>query len=184
MHYIDPDGAERHYERSTEQLPIEPKEIKPHPYGVELGRLAAMLKETPEPTLSSFLVSSFSRVSPAVARRICDTARLSPRARTTRIGRREADALYEAIQQTKISNPATDCISPIGEELILKGLHQVVPGEFYAASTRPPGRLSGQSVSDRGRLGLRRRTRHATRDPRPVGRFDWRRPTPARSVSS
>ena len=35
---------------------------------------------------------------------------------------READALYEAIQQTKISNPSTDCISPIGEELILKGI--------------------------------------------------------------
>ncbi len=143
LHYIDPEGVERLFERSTEQLPAEPKEIKPHPYGVELGRLAAMLKETSEPTLSSFLVSSFSRVSSAVARRICENARLSPRSRTTRIGRREADALYEAIQQTKISNPATDCISPIGEELILKGLHQVVPGEFYAASTRPPAVYRG-----------------------------------------
>ena len=39
--------------------------------------------------------------------------------------------------------PATDCISPIGEELILKGLHQVVPGEFYAAATRPPAVYRG-----------------------------------------
>ena len=102
-----------------------------------------MLKETAEPTLTSFLVASFSRVSPAVARRICKTRNSATRARTTRIGRREADALYEAIQQTKISNPSTDCISPIGEELILKGLHQVVPGEFYAASTRPPAVYRG-----------------------------------------
>ena len=27
-----------------------------------------------------------------------------------------------------------------GEELLLKGLHQMVPGEFYAAATRPPWR--------------------------------------------
>ena len=45
--------------------------------------------------------------------------------------------------QTKISAPATDCISPIGEELLLKGLHQVVPGEFYVASTRPPAVYRG-----------------------------------------
>ena len=62
---------------------------------------------------------------------------------TRRIGRKEADALYQAIQATRIAPPATDCISPIGEELILKGLHQVVPGEFYAAATRPPAVYRG-----------------------------------------
>ena len=60
-----------------------------------------------------------------------------------RIGRHEADQLYQAIQQTKISAPATDCISPIGEELLLKGLHHVVPGEFYVAATRPPAVYRG-----------------------------------------
>jgi len=47
------------------------------------------------------------------------------------------------VQKTKIAAPATDCISPIGEDLILKGLHQVVPGEFYAAATRPPSVYRG-----------------------------------------
>ncbi|MCA9188941.1 MAG: DNA topoisomerase VI subunit B, partial [Planctomycetales bacterium] len=143
IHYVDPDGNQIDYHSSTEKLPEEPREIKPHPYGVELGRLAAMLKESKEPTLSSFLTSSFSRVSPSIARKVCQTAKLSPRARTTRIGQREADSLYQAIQETKISNPSTDCISPIGEDLILKGLHQVVPGEFYAAATRPPSVYRG-----------------------------------------
>ena len=143
LHYIDPDNNEHHYERATDELPKEPNEIKPHPYGVELGRLAAMLKETKEPTLSSFLTSSFSRVSSAVARKICQTAKLSTRARTTRIGQREADSLYQAIQETRISNPSTDCIVPISEELLLKGLHKVVPGEFYAAATRPPSVYRG-----------------------------------------
>jgi len=137
IHFTDPDGNEKTYPRVAEVLPKEPKEIKPHPYGVELGRLVQMLKETRQPTVSQFLTKSFSRVSAAAARRICQAAGITTRARPTRIGRREADALYRAIQETKLPAPATDCLSPIGEELILKGLHQVVPGEFYAAASRP-----------------------------------------------
>lgn len=143
LHYHDPEGIKKTYHRSTTVLPPEPKEIKPHPYGVELGRLVTMLKDTKAPTLSQFLTSSFSRVSPAVARQICEAANVSTRATTKRIGREEADALYKAIQATRIKAPATDCISPIGEDLILKGLYHVVPGEFYCSATRPPSVYRG-----------------------------------------
>ena len=67
LHYKDPEGNERSFERSTDHLPPEPKEIKPHPYGIELGRLVVMLKDSKAPTLSQFLTSSFSRVSSGVA---------------------------------------------------------------------------------------------------------------------
>lgn len=143
IHYIDPEGSEATYSRSTRALPEEPKEIKPHPYGVELGRLITMMKDTKAPTLTQFLTASFSRVSPSVARKVCKTAKLSTRASTKRIGRNEADALYDSLQTTKIAAPSTDCISPIGEELLLKGLHHVVPGEFYVAATRPPAVYRG-----------------------------------------
>jgi len=143
IHYADPDENIIDYQRVAETLPPEPREIKPHPYGVELGRLVGMLKETKAPTIAQFLIKSFSRVSPAVARRICDGAKIGTRANPKKIGRHEADQLYQTIQKTKIPPPATDCISPIGEELILKGLHQVVPGEFYAAATRPPSVYRG-----------------------------------------
>ena len=125
-------------------MPPEPKEIKPHPYGIELGRLVTMLKDTKAPTIAQFLIHSFSRVSPA--RGPADLRR-RPRSARGRTRRRSAATrptlLYQAIQQTKIPAPATDCIAPIGEELILKGLHQVVPGEFYAAATRPPAVYRG-----------------------------------------
>jgi DNA topoisomerase-6 subunit B len=143
IHYTDPDDNKKEYARVTDQLPPEPKEIKPHPYGVELGRLVALLKDTKAPTVSQFLVHSFSRVSPSIARRLCDGAKISTRSSPKKIGRHEADVLYQTIQQTKIPAPSTDCISPIGEELILKGLHQVVPGEFFAAATRPPSVYRG-----------------------------------------
>jgi DNA topoisomerase-6 subunit B len=143
FHYIDPDNEQRDYTRSSDELPVEPKEIKPHPYGVELGRLVTLLKDSPGGSLAQFLTQSFSRVSPSTAAALCKAANVSTRANPRKIGQREADALYQAIQQTRIPAPATDCISPIGEQTLLKGLHHVVPGEFYVASTRPPAVYRG-----------------------------------------
>ncbi len=143
LHYLDPDSYQYDYERSAEKLPAEPKEIKPHPYGVEVGRLAQMAEEADSGTLSDFLKTKFSRVTGPIAQRICKTAGLSTRAQMKKLARPEIDKLFAAIQETKIPPPATDCICPIGEDLILKGLHQVVPGEFYAAATRPPAVYRG-----------------------------------------
>jgi DNA topoisomerase-6 subunit B len=143
IHFIGPDGQERILERSSDELPPEPKEIKPHPYGVELGRLVTMLQEQPKLTLSQFLTQSFSRVSHGTAKKICDAAKLSTRVTTGKLGRGEADALFKAIQDTRIPPPATDCIVPIGEQRLLAGLRQVVPGEFFTAATRPPSVYRG-----------------------------------------
>jgi DNA topoisomerase-6 subunit B len=143
LHFQGPDGPERIFERSTEDLPPEPKEIKPHPYGVELGRLVTMLQEHPKFTLAQFLTQSFSRVSHGTAKKICDIAKLSTRITTGKLGRGEADALFKAVQDTKIPPPATDCVVPIGEQRLLAGIRQVVPGEFFTAATRPPGVYRG-----------------------------------------
>ena len=143
IHYVDPDAGATSYSRSTTQLPPEPVEIKPHPYGIELGQLVTMLKGTSASSMAQFLTTSFSRVSSGVAQRICEAAKITTRANPKKIGRHEAESLYKAIQETKISAPATDCISPIGEPLILKGLHHQLPGEFFCAATRPPAVYRG-----------------------------------------
>ncbi|GIW94052.1 MAG: hypothetical protein KatS3mg110_2093 [Pirellulaceae bacterium] len=143
IHYEDPEGQRRTYRRATTQLPPEPKEIKPHPYGVELGTLVTMLSRSKEKTLRQFLTQSFSRVTPSAAKEICQKAKLSIRAVPRELRSDAAEALYRAIQETRLKAPATDCVAPIGEELLLKGLRQVLPGEFYCAATRPPAVYRG-----------------------------------------
>jgi len=143
IHYVDPDSRATTFSRSTTQLPLEPVEIKPHPYGIELGQLVTMLKDTSAPSMAQFLTTSFSRVSSGVAQTICETAKIGTRSNPKKVGHHEAESLYKAIQETKISAPATDCISPIGEPLILKGLHHQLPGEFFCAATRPPAVYRG-----------------------------------------
>jgi DNA topoisomerase-6 subunit B len=141
--YHAPEGETREYPRTIDELPPQPKEIKPHPYGIEFGILLRMLHDTRSHWLSGFLSGDFSRVSPTVAQEICRTAKLSPNARPRNIHGTEAEALYKAIQATKIMAPPSNCISPIGEKAILHGLYKQIKGEFYTAVTRPPSVYRG-----------------------------------------
>ncbi len=141
--YCTPEGETRELPRTYGELPASPREIKPHPYGIELGMLLKMLQDTKSPTLSGFLAGDFSRVSPALAAEIVKTAKLSPRARPRDIHGEAAESLYKTIQTTKIMAPPTNCLSPIGEQAILSGLYQQIKGEFYTAVSRPPAVYRG-----------------------------------------
>lgn len=131
------------YIRGVNELPKEAKEIKPHPHGVELGVLIRMLQSTKAGTVASFLQNDFCRVGPTVSQEICEKAKVSARARPGTIARDEAEALYNAIQTTKIMAPPTDCLSPLGEDALIKGLRKEVQAEFYCAVTRSPSVYRG-----------------------------------------
>jgi DNA topoisomerase-6 subunit B len=141
--YHTPEGDTRKYPRTIHELPPQPREIKPHPYGIEFGMLLRMLHDTKSHSLSGFLAGDFSRVSPALAQEIAKTAKLSPDARPRNIHGEAAEALYKAIQTTKIMAPPSNCISPIGEKALLHGLYKQIKGDFYTAVTRPPAVYRG-----------------------------------------
>jgi len=143
--FTDPAGEKVVYERNTKEKPRATVEIKPHPHGVELGRLIAMLSETSARSLSGFLQEEFCRVGPTVAKRIIAEAGkgLSDKSYPSRIAREEAANLHAAIQKSKISAPPTECIAPIGEELLLLGLKKELEADFYATTTRPPAVYRG-----------------------------------------
>ncbi len=143
FHYVDPDGAEANYEASVHELPPEPVEIQPHPYGVELGRLLEMTRETSFTTTKKFLTDSFCRVSSTVADAILEKSGLLKRANPRALERDDVAKLFDAISKTKIPAPSSDCVVPIGEQNILAGLRKIVPGEFFVAATRPPAVYRG-----------------------------------------
>ena len=132
-----------HLERGSTTLPPEPKAIKPHPYGVELGVLIRMMKESSVRQLSPFLQKDFSRVSSHVAQEICREASLRPSANLHSIAINEAEQLFKAINAVKIMSPATNCLSPIREEQILFGLKKEIRADFYTAITRSPSVYRG-----------------------------------------
>lgn len=136
--YLTPKAEQLVFARSTSNLPKEPKEIKPHPYGIELGTLLKLAATTKARTLSAFLCGDFCRIGPGTAREICAKAGLSPKSKPGGLGSITGERLLRAISQTKIVAPPTDCISPIGSELLERGLKKEIAAEFYTSTTRAP----------------------------------------------
>src|SRR3989442_1706450 len=133
--YRPPEGEEIVFERATEDLPPKTKEIPPHPHGIELGTLMAMMKETKSYKLAAFLEEEFVRVSSRVAKEICDAAGLDPDMKPKSLVLEQAKALHDAMQSAKLMSPPTDCLSPIGERLIKRGLKNVLG---HLCSTKVP----------------------------------------------
>jgi DNA topoisomerase-6 subunit B len=137
IHYTRPVGAGQRanadrpgnetlsFPRATTELPKEAVEIKPHPHGVELGALMLMAADSKSRDVSGFLQSSFSRVSAAAAAEILARVPWGKKAiqpRQLGENRQMAEELHKAIGETKLMSPPTNCLSPIGDELMRKGL--------------------------------------------------------------
>lgn len=137
IHYTRPVGAAQRsgtdkpgnetltFPRATTELPKEALEIKPHPHGVELGALMLMARESKSHDVRGFLQTAFSRVSPSAAADILSKvpwAKKPVRPRVLGENRQMAEELHKAIAASKLMSPPTNCLSPIGDELMRKGL--------------------------------------------------------------
>jgi DNA topoisomerase-6 subunit B len=139
----EPDGNTIEFPRVSKELPPRPKEIKPHPHGVELGVLMRMIKNTNSRTVASFLKSEFTRVGRTSADDILEKAGVDGNKRPSTLEKSQMEDLLEAMQNTNLQNPPTNCLSPIGEELIERGLKKELNPEFVASVTRKPSVYRG-----------------------------------------
>ena len=135
---FDSPGGRCEFKRGVDKLPREPKEIQPHLYGVEVGVLSRMLHETKARTLQTFFTTEFSRVGSTTAGEICKKANIDPKISAKRVTDKEVIELIKVIKEVKLTRPPTDCLSPIGDQFIEKGLKKELNPEFVAAILRPP----------------------------------------------
>jgi DNA topoisomerase-6 subunit B len=136
------------YPRTVDELPPETQEIKPHPYGVELGTFLTKLKQTDEKQLTGFFKNEFCRVPPSIVAEITKAASTKSKSFSgstwvNSLDSHDAEKIYKALQESKLRAPPTDCLSPIGVKTMLAGLLKGVKAEFYTASTRKPAVYRG-----------------------------------------
>ncbi len=124
--------------RTAEKLPREVSEIKPHPHGIHLGSLQRLLREAEERKMTSFLRHNFSGVSMRAAREILAAAGIAEGRTPKRIRSEEAQEMVSAFQKIKLLAPPTDCLSPIEDLLIKKGLSKAIDSQFASTVTRDP----------------------------------------------
>lgn len=151
-------GNEIRFERSVHALPPMPREIKPHPQGIELGRLIHMLSSTRERTLLRFLVGEFSGVGRTTALRMIADAKgvISARSYPKRIAHAQAWALHKSMQRARVVRPRTDCLVPVGEENLLSGLKKELEADFLTATTRPASSYRGNPFQVEVAIAYRR----------------------------
>jgi len=136
--FIDPEGNKVLFDRGVDKLPVRPKPVKAHPHGIELGTLIKMLARTNSRTVFSFLINDFSRVGTQSAKEIFEESNLEAQMRPNAVTRDQAEKLLNAMQKVKLQRPPTDCLSPIGEAELIKGLKkEYKAAEFITASSRP-----------------------------------------------
>jgi len=126
------------FARGVDKLPVEPKEILPHLYGIEVGVLGRMLQHTSARSVGTFFTSEFSRVGKTSADEICKIAGVDPKNAPKKVTHEEVITLVKAAEQVKLSRPPTDCLSPLGHELVIQGLKKEAKPEWVDAISRPP----------------------------------------------
>lgn len=140
--FIDPDGQKFEYTRKSDENPDLPKEIKPHPYGVELGHFHRLASDTKAKNLKKFLMTDFSRVSDKVATAILSEAGVKD-VKMLNATPEILNKVHEAIPKVDIMNPPTDCVVPVGEDLIMETLRHRTNAEFFTSTTRSPSVYRG-----------------------------------------
>jgi DNA topoisomerase-6 subunit B len=131
------------FERVSQEIIACPVAIQPHPHGIEFGQLKRLAAASTEKLLD-FLVNGFSRVGRKTAQEICIHAALKESAKARDLSADQLKALLAAMQEVAVPAPlTTQCLSPIGEELIRRGLDKEFQMDFVAARTRPGSVFSG-----------------------------------------
>ncbi len=143
---VEPDGTRITYERASTEIPPVPKEVPPHPYGLELGELAYRLKLPGPKTLGEFLAKQFAGVSSRAASEIVGKAGLTGKEAPGSVQGERLEALLAAMHEVKLLPPSAESLSPIGPVLIKRGLRNVlgeVRPEFYAPPVSRPPKVRG-----------------------------------------
>ncbi len=131
------------FERVSDEVIVCPEPIQPHPHGIEIGTLKRMGASS-DLVLEEFLISGFSRVGKKTAEEICFRSEISGRRPVKSLTNDEQKRLLETMQQVKVpATPTSQCLSPIGEELIRQGLEKEFQMDFVRARTRPSAIFSG-----------------------------------------
>ena len=150
----DEDGAvldQASWPRVTDELPRPVKDIKPHPHGLEIGTLQRLLRDASAPSEGSgartplryFLRNTFSAMSNSRCEEVISLAGLDATRKPASLKPDDVNSLLAAFSKVRLPSPPTDCLSPIEDLLIKKGLSKAIDSRFVSTVTREPRVTNG-----------------------------------------
>ena len=125
LYFDDPEGKTFHFKRVLELHSKPAKPILPYPLGLEAGEVHSMAGESKSASTAAFLSKEFSRISKNSADEVCTKAQIDPNKKPQELSIQEIKKIQGALKSIKILPPPADCLSPLGEEFIRKGLRNI-----------------------------------------------------------
>ena len=141
--FRDPTGHKYIFKRAADIVPVQPKEVLPHPKGVSADDLMTMAKNTDSRRYKSMMTSSMSRMSNKRVDEIAQLTGIDMNKRPKDMTFPEAEAIVQCFKKMKFMAPPTDGLIPIGSEQIEKGMKQILKPEFVTTITRKPVTYAG-----------------------------------------
>ncbi|MBD3407706.1 MAG: DNA topoisomerase VI subunit B [Candidatus Lokiarchaeota archaeon] len=143
IEFKNPDGEKLTFHRIIETLPKQPKDMKPHPEGIDVEMLKQMIRKTSKRTLAKFFNRAFQRVGKTIAHAFLEYAGFDADTSPKTLNREELVELMNAMSSyDKFLPPSPKSLSPAGEDVIEAGLRRLEP-EFVAVTTRSPSVYEG-----------------------------------------
>lgn len=139
----EPDGKKTVWNRVTNKLPKQPKEMKPHPKGLKADDIRSMAHISKARKLGSFLERDFSRVSKLKVDELAKISKVDMEMDPHLIEHADAEKIVKAIAKTDFYAPSSDGLVPIGEQYIEKSILDVIKPEFMVVVERSPSVYSG-----------------------------------------
>ncbi len=136
---LDPDGKESVFIRAVNEMPKRPKEVKPHPLGVDTNDLIEFAHRSHEKRLSVFLIETFSRMTHG---KIAELKAIAPDIdfdqEPNKMQWSESEKLVKAFKKIKWMIPELDALSTIGDKQIEIAIKNILNPKFLSVVERKP----------------------------------------------
>jgi len=138
-----PDGEVLRYDGLIEKLPVAPREMKPHPRGVDVEALKKMIGITRSKTLKSFMKSSFQRVGISIAEEFIAYSGMDAERDPSTLKKQDLVNLMNALADfNKFLPPSPKSLSPASLEVLHAGVQRLSP-DFAVFKQRAPNVFEG-----------------------------------------
>ncbi|MEE9519848.1 MAG: DNA topoisomerase VI subunit B [bacterium] len=145
--FVDPAGRLFRYERGTEMMPPLPQPVKPHPHGIDVENFRRLVTVTKARSMKEFMTSHFQGVGSKTADKFLKSAGIGNRTRPSSLKPEDIVTLVRAARAYKdFKRPDASCLSPIGEELLEKGIRNelgLTEDDFLKVVSRKPSTYLG-----------------------------------------
>ncbi|MFW9964190.1 MAG: DNA topoisomerase VI subunit B [Candidatus Sifarchaeia archaeon] len=138
-----PDSQILTYERLIDKLPVAPREMKPHPCGIDVELLKKMINVTKARTMKAFMKNSFQRVGNSIAEEFLVYSGIGLDRNPSELGQDELVTLMNKLASfEKFLPPSSKSLSPAGIDVLNAGLQRLAP-DFSVFKQRSPNVYEG-----------------------------------------